>query len=224
VSGDGQLGVFEGLTSDIDIHGKQPQSNGVRCDCITETSASFAVRAVLTGNTSDELVATNLLNYGHLHSGYHQPWAVGAAQPDPYTSIHTKDSRPWVVSGDAFGLKAWTTMDHSYQEYFNDDDARGLLGAVATAGLLKSERWHSTIATAVLGNLRQTPRSGFAPASAPFAGMVDATTFNPANGWRKQYDSAGGVNFSHGARFSAEIYTRGCHWFPTPARLKRACV
>ena len=60
----GQLGVFEGLTSDIDIHGKQPQSNGVRCDCITETSASFAIRAVLTGNTSDENVATNLLNYG----------------------------------------------------------------------------------------------------------------------------------------------------------------
>lgn len=30
VSGDGQLGVFEGLTSDIDIHGEQPQSNGVR--------------------------------------------------------------------------------------------------------------------------------------------------------------------------------------------------
>lgn len=30
-SGDGQLGIFEGLTSDIDINGKQPQSNGVRC-------------------------------------------------------------------------------------------------------------------------------------------------------------------------------------------------
>jgi hypothetical protein len=27
-----------------------------------------------------------------------------------------------------------------------------------------------------------------------------------------------------GARFSAEIYTRGCRWFPTPARLKRTGV
>lgn len=31
VSGDGQLGVFEGLTSDISVNGKQPQSNGMRC-------------------------------------------------------------------------------------------------------------------------------------------------------------------------------------------------
>lgn len=30
VSGDGQLGICEGLTSDIDIEGHQPQSNGVR--------------------------------------------------------------------------------------------------------------------------------------------------------------------------------------------------
>ena len=83
-----------------------------------------------------------------------------------------------------------------YQEFFSDDDARGLLGAVATAGLLRSERWHSTIATGVLGNLRQTPRSGFAPASAGFDGMVDPATYDPAQGWRKVYDSEGGANFS----------------------------
>ncbi len=49
----------------------------------------------------------------------------------------------------------------AYREFYSDDDARGLLGAVATAGLLKSERWHSTIATAVLGNLRLTAKNGF---------------------------------------------------------------
>lgn len=76
-------------------------------------------------------------------------------------------------------------MDHSYIEYFSDDDARGLLGAVATAGLLKTERWHSTIATAVLGNLRNTPKSGFSPSSAGFASMVDPATFDPATGWRR---------------------------------------
>jgi len=27
----------------------------------------------------------------------------------------------------------------------------------------------------------------------------------------------------HGARFPTEIYTRGCQWNPTPARLKRTC-
>jgi hypothetical protein len=197
-SGDGQLGIFEGLTSDIDIHGKQPQSNGVRCDCVTESSASFAVRSVLSGEDDavDRRVATNLLNYGHIHSGYHQSWALGAGQPDPYTSVHTAASRPWIVSGDAFGLMSWTTSDHAYQEFFSDDDARGLLGAVATAGLLKSERWHSTIATAVLGNLRATSKSGFAPGSAPFSSMVEPTTYDPGQGWRKIYDSVGSPNFS----------------------------
>jgi hypothetical protein len=28
----------------------------------------------------------------------------------------------------------------------------------------------------------------------------------------------------YGARFSTEIYTRGCHLVPTPARLKRSCM
>jgi hypothetical protein len=195
-SGNGQLGIFEGLTSDIDIRGTQPQSNGVRCDCITETSASFAVRSVITGNVSDRDVSMNLLNYAHLHAGFHQPWAVGSGKPDPYTTKHTRETRPWTVSGDAFGLMSWTTLDHAYQEFFSDDDARGLLGAIATAGLLRSERWHSTIATAVLGNLRATPKSGFAPRQAVFSGMVDSTTFDPTMGWRKAFDSAGGASFS----------------------------
>jgi hypothetical protein len=106
LSGEGQLGVFEGLTSDISVSGKQPQSNGMRCDCVTETSASFAVRSVVTGNASDVRVAQNLLNYGHVHAGYSQPWAIGAG---------SADTRPWVVSGDAFGLMSWTTHDEAYE-------------------------------------------------------------------------------------------------------------
>ena len=142
------------------------------------------------------MVATNLLNYGHLHSGFHQPWALGSGAPDQYTNTHTKSTRPWAVSGDAFGIKSWTTSDHAYQEYFADDDARGLLAAVATAGLLRTERWHSTIVTAVLGNLRHTPRNGFsvsASGSAVFSSMVDSQTFDPVDGWRKRYDSEGGA-------------------------------
>lgn len=77
LSGDGQLGVFEGLTSDIAMDGSQPLSPGIRCDCVTETSAAFATRAILTGSTADAAVATNLLNFGHIHAGFSQPWAVG---------------------------------------------------------------------------------------------------------------------------------------------------
>ena len=55
-----------------------------------------------------------------------------------------------------------------------DDDARGLLGAIATAGLLKQERWHSTITTATLANLRAASKNGFGPSSGGFSTLVGA--------------------------------------------------
>ena len=74
---------------------------------------------------------------------------------------------------------AWTTADEAYSLFYKDDDARGLLAAVATAGLLKSQRWHTTIVTAVLGNLRMTTRNGFGPSSARFSSISDwHTVFN----------------------------------------------
>ena len=63
---------------------------------------------------------------------------------------------------------------------------------MATAGLLKSERWHSTIATATLANLRATDRNGFGPDSGGFAGMV-GKDLTPEEGWRRIYDSKGGI-------------------------------
>ena len=174
-AGMGQLGIFEGFTSSIDVDGRQLRSLGIRQDCVAETSASFAVKALVAKNSTDRRVATNLLNYAHIHSGFHQPWIVGAGD-----AIRT--ARPW-TTGDGFGLLAWTTADNAYEEFYKDDDARGLLGAVATAGLLQTPRWHTTIATGVLGNLRQTTVNGFGPASERFATIVSS------GGWEKTYNS-----------------------------------
>ena len=81
----GQLGIFEGFTSNVAVDGTQPQSIGVRADCVTESSASFAVRSLLAHGKNatsdaqrDRAISTNLLNYGHIHSGFSQPWAVGS--------------------------------------------------------------------------------------------------------------------------------------------------
>ena len=131
-SGDGQLGVLEGLTSDIAIDGTQPQSIGMRGDCVTETSASFAIRGVLTQNASDRQVAKNLLNYGHIHSGFHQPWAVGGGSG-------LKSSRPWVPDGSGFGLMAWTTNDAAYKLFYKASRApqtRPFPGLLAARGPL----------------------------------------------------------------------------------------
>lgn len=88
--------------------------------------------------------------------------------------------------------------------------------------MLKSDRWDTTIATGVLGNLRQTPQNGFCGSSYNLAecvaantcmsvtphasthrtdccgsSLVDSTTFSPESGWRSRYDSEGGSpNFS----------------------------
>ena len=41
--------MFEGLTSDIDIYGKQPQSPGIRCDCTRPEPFNFTPMGVNMG-------------------------------------------------------------------------------------------------------------------------------------------------------------------------------
>ena len=182
--GDGQLGIFEGYSSDIDIHGRQPIGTAIRCDCTTETSASFAAAFAVGHNVSDEDTAISLLSYGHHHAGFSQQWLAGATH-----DLDTADGRAWLLTGDAFGLMSWGSPGTGYHIYYKDDDARGLLGAVVTAALLRSERWHSTIAVGVLANLRQVARNGFGPSSGTnFSTMVGADYSNK-EGWRQVYDA-----------------------------------
>ena len=142
ISGDGRLGIFEGLLSDIDVDGKQLQSNGVRSDCVMEAAAAFAVLGAVGGQAADSRTASNLLDYGLIHSGMRQPWAVGEKTSDP---------RPWVLSGDAFGLINCLEEEGLW---YSDGDARDILAAVSAAGLLATDRYHTMIATSALGALR----------------------------------------------------------------------
>lgn len=142
ISGDGRLGIFEGLLSDIDVDGTQLQSNGVRSDCVIEASAAFAVLAAVTGQSMDSRTATNLLDYGLVHSGMRQPWAVGEIASDP---------RPWVLSGDGFGLINCLEKEGLW---YSDGDARDILAAVSSAGLLQTDRYDTMIATSTLAALR----------------------------------------------------------------------
>ena len=169
--GSGQLGVLEGLGSTMNFDGTQPQATGLRNDCTSEVSASFAARGVLLGNASDRQIATNLLNFAYVHSGFSQPWALQSG-----AKLHAE--RPWLAAGDAFGLMAWTTADKAYELFYKDDNARSLLATLATAGLLRSDKWHSSLATAALANLRETPACGFGPPSADFADLKANTIFD----------------------------------------------
>ena len=61
---------------------------------------------------------------------------------------------------------------------------------MATAALLQTDRWHSSIAAAVLGNLRVTDRGGFGAPCVPFETIV------AGGGWAKVFDSTGTPQYS----------------------------
>ena len=174
--GDGRVGVLEGYFSTVEDDGRQPAAVNLRDDCVTETSMSFAMRAAVrrsgtsanaSGADDDSAMARNLLNYAWVFGGFPQTWMPGTIDP----------------LGDSFGLLAWdsATVD-SATLFYKDDDARALLAGLATASLLGTDRWHGTIAAAVLGNLRLTDRGGFGPSSSTFKSVQES-------GWQAIYNS-----------------------------------
>eukprot|EP00755_Sulcionema_specki_P025828 Sspe_Gene.84199::Locus_55269_Transcript_1_1_Confidence_1.000_Length_2245::g.84199::m.84199 len=168
-SGTGRMGVLEGFSTYIGKGGKQPASINLRNDCITESSMAFAMRSVLRGgNASHAAVSRNLLNYAWFHGGFSQPWVPGLG-----------DSL-----GSTFGLLGWDSATPvSYASFYKDDDARGILAGLLTAGLLHDDRWDTVLTTAMLANLRLTGTNGFGPSSARFPSIVK-------DGWRATYNSA----------------------------------
>ena len=56
-----------------------------------------------------------------------------------------------------------------------------MLGGLATAALLKTDRWNTILAMSVLGNLRITGINGFGPANDYFANIH-------TNGWRSYFN------------------------------------
>jgi hypothetical protein len=117
----------------MSLDGSQLMAVGMRYDCISETSVSFAVRSLMRANATasaeDRSVAIGLLNYAMIQGGYSQPWVPGG-RPDLI------EQRPWTLSGDAFGLMPMEQTDAAFKLFYKDGNARGLLGGIATAGLL----------------------------------------------------------------------------------------
>ena len=165
----------QGYSSTINARGVQPLSLAIRHDCTAETAMAFAVSAAVTGNASEAQVARNLLHYMYTHSGFPQPWNVGGG------------GGSWVAAGDAMGLVAWESSAGAYTRFYSDDNARGLLGAIAAASLLGTDRFHSTIAAGTLANLRITGTNGFELSSASFESLGP---------WWEHYDKPGPAKFS----------------------------
>jgi hypothetical protein len=147
-SGDGSLGLLEGFNARIRLDGTQAARWWLRHDCMCESSMAFAFHAAVEGAPESGRIAANILDFVCFKS----PLAQGS-RADP--------------ASPSFGLVGWNTTPKYHQDmdgfgvYYGDDNARALLGTMAAAALLRTDRWDEGMARCLLANLRTTGSLGF---------------------------------------------------------------
>ncbi|MDD4016854.1 MAG: hypothetical protein PHV28_02810, partial [Kiritimatiellae bacterium] len=139
----GLFGIREGLHSQIRPDGSQPQLGSRRGDCTAESAMALAFGGRLLDDARQTAVAANLLDFYLLRSNA------------------TKKERGDPAHG-AYGLIAWGIDSKGlYVANYGDDNARLMLGSLATAALTGEDRWDETVMRCLLGNLRTSGRFGF---------------------------------------------------------------
>ncbi len=138
--GDGSLGLLEGYSSTIRLDGSQPMRYAVRNDCMSEVAMALAFDSKVNANPQSETVAANLLDYLFVKS----PLAQGS-RADPVSP--------------SYGLVGWS-LD-SPDKYWGDDNARALLGILASSALLKTPRYNDNVARCLVANFRTSGTNGF---------------------------------------------------------------
>ena len=87
----------------------------------------------------------------------------------------------------SYGLVGWNTTAKFYKDmdgfgvYYGDDNARSMLGTMAAAALLNSDRWDESLLRCLLGNLRTTGKLGFRE------NRIDEGPLQK-NGWRYYFE------------------------------------
>ncbi|HET7215962.1 MAG TPA: hypothetical protein VFL79_20395 [Terriglobia bacterium] len=139
--GDGSDGVFEGFSSEIEWNGMQPVGWNLRADCTGEVSMAMAFSGAIDKKSQNRKIAANLNNFIYFNSEL-----SSGARSDPRSP--------------SFGLLGWC-LPHFEGVYYGDDNARSVLGTMAAAGLLQSDRWDEKVLRCLLANLRTTGVLGF---------------------------------------------------------------
>lgn len=138
--GDGSRGIMEGHASVISYDGTQKYRYFVRSDVQGETSFLLASSAAVLGNKHYAKTAERLLDYLF------------------YTSEFRKGARNNKDSS-SYALLSWANNDLG--RFFNDNDARCVLGAIGASAFLNNERWNKFIVENILANFRITGKQGF---------------------------------------------------------------
>lgn len=140
LQGDGNFGIMEGHASEINYDGTQQYRYFIRADVQGEAAMLLAASGNLTGNELYMRTSENLLDY----------------------LFYTSDFRAGDMNdrnSPVFGFIGWANTHLG--AFFNDDNARCILGAIGASSYLPSQRWNSFIVENILANYRISSRQGF---------------------------------------------------------------
>ncbi len=167
--GDGADGIMEGYNSTIYHDGTQPIRWYRRNDCTGESAMGLAFGGRVLANETYRKIAANLNDFIFMHS-------VFAKGPRGNPKSPT------------YGLCSWSDNPPADGVYYGDDNARSMLGTMACASLLRSDRWDEPLLRCLLANLRTSGRYGFR------TGRLDERVLQ-THGWR-HFFAAAPVNYA----------------------------
>ena len=145
--------------SEIRYDGSQLYRYWMRADVQGEASYAFAAAGDLLENNEYSKVATNLIDYSFKEY---------------------RDSERNDPASPSYGLLGWAYTHKG--TYYGDDNARFLLGVIASSALLNDTEWDKKIAEGIIGNFRTTGINGFRGGS-----LLD--TDIQKRGWKSFYDN-----------------------------------
>ncbi len=140
--GDGSLGMIEGASSRIMPDGSQHWRYFLRNDCMGEASMALALAERVAGTRGGAKISANLNDFIY------------------FTSNLAKEGREYPTNP-SYGLVNWDTRAPRGGTFYGDDNARSMLGTMAAAAVLETDRWDEPLLKCLLANLRTTGIHGF---------------------------------------------------------------
>lgn len=160
LQGDGSRGIMEGHGSTIHYDGTQDYRYFIRADVQGESAFLLSAAGNILNKPDYYATAEKLLDYLFYTSGFR-----GGAR-------NNKDSS-------SYGLISWANTHLG--TFFNDDNARCILGTIGASAFMNNERWNRFIAENILANFRTSSKQGF-------QGNALNQSDIEKNGWRYYFE------------------------------------
>ncbi len=163
--GDGSLGMLEGMNATILKDGSQYMRWWFRYDCMSEAAMALSFDAVNHGQERSGMTARNLNDFIYV------------------TSVIPQGPRG-DKNASSYGLLSWNVNAPSQQGiFYGDDNARGLMSTMASAALLKQDKWDESLLRAIMANFRTAGRLGFRQRRHGMDGLEQS-------GWQSHFESS----------------------------------